>query len=40
MPPPDPRNGVLYHDAEKATPGYTLFTPLGLYQTYLIDMKG
>ena len=40
MPPPDPRNGVLYHDAEKATTGYTLFTPLGLYQTYLIDMKG
>ena len=40
MPTPDPRTGVLSHNFQKATPGYTLFTPLGLYKTYLINMKG
>ena len=40
MPLIDPRTGVMQHNKEKATPGYTLFTPLGLYNTYLIDMDG
>ena len=40
MPTPDPRTGVLQHDIERATPGYTLFTPLGMYKTYLINMTG
>ena len=40
MPAIDPRSGVLQHNAMKSTPGYTLFTPLGLYHTYLIDMDG
>ena len=40
MPIPDPRTGVLVHDIERATPGFTLFTPLGLYNSYLINMDG
>ncbi len=40
MPIIDPRSGVLVHDREKATPGYTIFTPLGIKNTYLIDMDG
>ena len=31
MPAIDPRSGVLQHNTDKSTPGYTLFTPLGLY---------
>ena len=40
MPTPDPRTGVLHYDKKKATPGYTLFTPLGMFNTYLINMNG
>ena len=40
MPAIDPRSGVLQHDPDKSTPGYTLFTPLGLFKSYLIDMDG
>ena len=40
MPAIDPRTGVLQHTPNKATNGYTLFTPLGQYNTYLIDMRG
>ena len=40
MPAIDPRTGVLQHMPNKATNGYTLFTPLGQYNTYLIDMRG
>jgi hypothetical protein len=40
MPAIDPRSGVLQHNKDKSTPGYTLFTPLGLYNSYLIDMDG
>jgi hypothetical protein len=40
MPAIDPRSGVLQHNPRKSTQGYTLFTPLGLYNTYLIDMEG
>ena len=40
MPTIDSRTGVLYHDPQKSTPGYTIFTPLGLLNTFLIDMNG
>ena len=40
MPAIDPRSGVLQHNPDLSTPGYTLFTPLGLFNTYLIDMDG
>ena len=40
MPPIDPRTGILVYDKQKATTGFTLFTPLGLFNTYLIDMEG
>ena len=40
MPTMDPRTGVLHYDPEYATPGYTIFTPLGLPNTYLINMQG
>lgn len=40
MPLIDPRTGLMQYNKEKATPGYTLFTPLGLSNTYLIDMNG
>ena len=40
MPAIDLRVGVLQHNTDKSTRGYTLFTPLGLYNTYLIDMDG
>jgi hypothetical protein len=40
MPAIDPRSGVLQYKKDKATPGYTLFTPLGLYKTHLINMDG
>lgn len=40
MPTLDPRNGVLSHDRNRATPGYTIFTPLGFETTYLINMSG
>ena len=34
--------GLIEHDASKATPGYTLFTPIprGLHTSYLLNMKG
>ena len=34
--------GLLEHDAARATPGYTIFTPLpaGCHTTYLLDMDG
>ena len=40
MPAIDPRTGLLQIDKARATPGYTLFTPLGLPNTYIIDMNG
>ena len=40
MPAIDTRSGVLQHDKERATNGYTLFTPIGLFTAYLIDMSG
>jgi len=40
MPAIDPRTGLLQHNAAKSTVGYTLFTPLGLLNTYLIDIDG
>jgi hypothetical protein len=32
--------GLRLNNSSRSTPGYTLFTPLGLNQTHLIDMKG
>ena len=32
--------GVNHFDKDRATPGFTLFTPLGLPNTYVIDMNG
>ncbi len=34
--------GLLEHDAARATPGYTIFTPIpaGCHTTYLLDMEG
>ena len=40
MPSLNPNTGVITHDKAKATPGYTLFTTLGMYTTRLIDMDG
>ncbi len=40
MPAIDPRHGVLQYNPDKSTKGYTLFTPLGQYNSYLIDMNG
>ncbi|MAV88689.1 MAG: aryl sulfotransferase [Rhodospirillaceae bacterium] len=40
MPAIDTRYGILQHKKNKSTNGYTLFTPLGQYNTYLIDMDG
>ncbi|MDE0538023.1 MAG: aryl-sulfate sulfotransferase [Rhodospirillales bacterium] len=34
------QTGLTCHDPEKATPGFTLFTPLYLPDTYLLDMAG
>lgn len=34
------KTGLVEFDPTRATPGYTLFTPLGLTTTYLIDMGG
>ena len=34
------RKGVTYYDSSKAYEGYTLFSPLGGYNTWLIDMQG
>ena len=40
MPAIDTRTGVLQYDKKRATNGYTLFTPIGLFTAYLIDMSG
>ncbi len=32
--------GLLIHDEERATQGFTLFSPLIQDQVYLLDMKG
>ena len=40
MPLLNSRSGVLQHDKLRATAGYTLFTPIALFTTYLIDMEG
>ena len=40
MPAIDNRSGVLQHNKDRASPGYTLFTPIGMFTTYLIDMDG
>ena len=40
MPAIDRRSGVLQYNVELSTPGFTLFTPLGLPNTYLINMDG
>ena len=40
MPLFNSRSGVLQHDKLRATAGYTLFTPIALFTTYLIDMEG
>lgn len=34
------KTGLRLNDATRATAGYTLFTPLGLDKTHLIDMNG
>ena len=34
------QTGLTHFDEAKATAGYTLFSPAGLTQTHLIDMKG
>jgi hypothetical protein len=39
MPYPDPF-GLKINDKDRATPGYTLFSPLGLKKTHIIDMNG
>lgn len=40
MPSLNPKKGVITYHAAKATPGFTLFTPLGLRNSYLINMEG
>ncbi len=40
MPSIDTRTGIIQYDKDRATPGYTLFTPLGLTSTFLVDMNG
>jgi hypothetical protein len=40
MPPIISKFGLYSHDRERATPGFTLFTPLGLNKTHLVNMKG
>ena len=40
MPTRELRTGLTLYDQAKATPGYTLFTPFGLTQAHLLDMKG
>ena len=32
--------GLLTHDQDRATPGFTLFTPLNMTTTYIINMEG
>ena len=34
------KTGLTIHDEARATPGYTLFSPLGSYKTHLINMRG
>ena len=40
MPAIDNRTGLIQMDKSRATPGYTLFTPLGQPNTYIVDMNG
>ena len=40
MPPPIQKYGIYEYDKDRATPGFTLFTPLGFDVTHLINMKG
>ena len=40
MPAPDPRSGVLGHNKNKSTPGYTIVTPLCFENMFLIHMNG
>ncbi|MDP6430007.1 MAG: arylsulfotransferase family protein [Rhodospirillales bacterium] len=40
MPTAKYQTGLTHYDETKATPGYTLFSPNGLTQTHLINMKG
>ncbi|NQV55589.1 MAG: hypothetical protein HQ503_07000, partial [Rhodospirillales bacterium] len=32
--------GVTIHDKVKATPGFTLFSTLGMFETTLVNMNG
>ena len=40
MPVLDTRTGLIGRDKDRETPGFTLFTPLGLKNTYLVNMAG
>ena len=40
MPRLTSETGVLTYDKVKATPGFTLFSTLGLFETSLVDMNG
>jgi hypothetical protein len=34
------QTGVTLNNRDKATPGYTLFSPIGQFKTFLIDLEG
>ena len=34
------QTGLTIHDEDRATPGYTLYSPMGRKQSLLIDMNG
>ena len=34
------KTGLTHVDRERATPGYRIFSPLGLRNTYIINMAG
>ena len=40
MPPRQYQTGITVYDKSRATPGYSLFTPLGQFKTYIINMQG
>ncbi len=40
MPPVITKFGLQSIDPDRATPGFTLFTPLGLQKTHLVNMQG